>query len=35
MIEHVAGNLLEADAEAFVNTINTVSASCLGLLLKC
>src|SRR5438128_2889217 len=24
MIEHVSGNLLEADAEALVNTVNTV-----------
>jgi hypothetical protein len=31
MIEHVTGNLLEANAEAFVNTVNTVGVMARGL----
>jgi O-acetyl-ADP-ribose deacetylase (regulator of RNase III) len=34
MIEHVAGNLLEADAEAFVNTVNTVGVMGKGIALQ-
>jgi O-acetyl-ADP-ribose deacetylase (regulator of RNase III) len=34
MIEHVTGNLLEADAEAFVNTVNTVGVMGKGIALQ-
>lgn len=34
MIEHVIGNLLEADAEAFVNTVNTVGVMGKGIALQ-
>ncbi len=34
MIEHVTGNLLEAEAEAFVNTVNTVGVMGKGIALQ-
>lgn len=34
MIQHVTGNLLEADAEAFVNTVNTVGVMGKGIALQ-
>ena len=34
MIEHVTGNLLEADAEALVNTVNTVGVMGKGIALQ-
>lgn len=34
MIEHVTGNLLEADAEAYVNTVNTVGVMGKGIALQ-